>query len=66
MIAFGLFVPKFWGWQGPMNGTLSCCECRFRGGGTKVVATFKAYLSVKEFVGIFALTGGRDAKNFGH
>ena len=34
MVAFGFLPQNFWKWQGPTNGTLSFCECRFSGGDT--------------------------------
>ena len=34
--AFGFLPPNFRRWWGPMNGTLSFCECRLNDGDTQI------------------------------
>ena len=57
MVAFGFLPQQFGRWWVPTNGTLPFYECRLSGRDTLTLPY------QKEFE-LFALTSGRDAKNF--
>ena len=48
MATFGILLKDFGRWQDPMNGTLSCYECRLSGGDN-----YKTLPAVIEFISTF-------------